>query len=64
MNEQKSFLLRLPKPLLEAYQKWAEDELRSLVPRGCVSLVANLGFGSGECPVLFDRDCELPFCLF
>ncbi len=30
MSEQKSFLLRLPKPLLDAYQKWAEDELRSL----------------------------------
>lgn len=30
MKEQKPFLLRLPKPLLEAYQKWAEDELRSL----------------------------------
>lgn len=30
MSEQKSFLLRLPKPLLEAYQKWAADELRSL----------------------------------
>ena len=30
MAEQKPFLLRLPKPLLEAYQKWAEDELRSL----------------------------------
>lgn len=28
--DQKSFLLRLPKPLLDAYQKWAEDELRSL----------------------------------
>lgn len=30
MSEQKSFLLRLPKPLLDAYQKWAQDELRSL----------------------------------
>lgn len=30
MAVQKSFLLRLPKPLLDAYQKWAEDELRSL----------------------------------
>jgi hypothetical protein len=30
MSDQKSFLLRLPKPILEAYQKWAEDELRSL----------------------------------
>lgn len=29
-SEQKPFLLRLPKPILEAYQKWAEDELRSL----------------------------------
>ena len=30
MAEQKPFLLRLPKPILEAYKKWAEDELRSL----------------------------------
>ncbi len=30
MSDQKSYLLRLPKPLLEAYQKWAEDELRSM----------------------------------
>lgn len=30
MSDQKSFLLRLPKPLLDAYQKWAADELRSL----------------------------------
>jgi hypothetical protein len=30
MSEQKSFLLRLPKPILDAYQKWAEDDLRSL----------------------------------
>jgi hypothetical protein len=29
-GEQKSYLLRLPKPILEAYQRWAEDELRSL----------------------------------
>lgn len=30
MAELKPYLLRLPKPILEAYQKWAEDELRSL----------------------------------
>lgn len=30
MSETKSFLLRLPKPILDAYAKWAEDELRSL----------------------------------
>lgn len=30
MADQKSYLLRLPKPIMEAYQKWAEDELRSL----------------------------------
>ena len=30
MSDQKSFLLRLPKPILEAYQRWAEDELRSI----------------------------------
>ena len=29
-SDQKSYLLRLPKPILEAYQRWAEDELRSL----------------------------------
>ena len=30
MSDQKSFLLRLPKPILDAYSRWAEDELRSL----------------------------------
>ncbi len=30
MSDQKSYLLRLPKPIMEAYQRWAEDELRSL----------------------------------
>ncbi len=30
MADLKPFLLRLPKPILDAYQKWAEDELRSL----------------------------------
>jgi hypothetical protein len=29
-REQKSYLLRLPKPIFDAFQKWAEDELRSL----------------------------------
>lgn len=29
-SDQQSYLLRLPKPLLDAYRKWAEDELRSL----------------------------------
>ena len=29
-DAQQSYLLRLPKPLLDAYRKWAEDELRSL----------------------------------
>ena len=30
MSEQKSYLLRLPKSILDAYQKWAQDELRSV----------------------------------
>ena len=29
-DSQQSYLLRLPKPLLDAYRKWAEDDLRSL----------------------------------
>ena len=30
MPEKKSYPLRLPKSILEAMQKWAEDDLRSL----------------------------------
>ncbi len=30
MSERKSFALRLPRPMLDALQRWADDELRSL----------------------------------